>query len=116
MSEAVKRQYDSTWRQDKARETLQRIIQAAHHLFVNKGYGSTTIADIARAAGVAVETVYAAFRNKHTLLRQVWYVGFRGDEEDIRLWDRPEIRAVVAEPDLAQRFRAQAAVYPPAFR
>ena len=55
MSEAVKRQYDSTWRQEQARETRQRIIQAAHDLFVNKGYGSTTIADIARDAGVAVE-------------------------------------------------------------
>ena len=62
MSEAVKRQYDSTWRQEQARETRQRIIRAAHHLFVSTGYGSTTIADIARAAGVAVETVYAAFR------------------------------------------------------
>src|SRR5215217_1795352 len=71
MAEAVKRQYNSTWRQEQARETL---------------------------------------------LRQVWYVSFRGDEEDIRLWDRPEIRAVIAEPDLAQRFRAQAAVYPAVFR
>ena len=83
---------------------------------MSKGYGSTTIADIARAAGVAVETVYAAFRNKQTVLRQVWYVSFRGDEEDIRLWDRPEIRAVIAEPDLARRFKAQAAVYPAVFR
>ena len=116
MSEVVKRHYDSTWRQEQARETRQRIIQAAHDLFVKKGYGSTTIADIAREAGVAVETVYAAFRNKHTLLRQVWYVSFRGDEEDVRLWDRPEIRAVVAEPDLARRFVAQSVVLTAVFR
>jgi AcrR family transcriptional regulator len=83
---------------------------------VKKGYGSTTIADIAREAGVAVETVYAAFRNKHTLLRQVWYVSFRGDEEDVRLWDRPEIRAVIAEPNLARRFEAQAVVLTAVFR
>jgi AcrR family transcriptional regulator len=116
MSEVVKRHYDSTWRQEQARETRQRIIQAAHDLFVKKGYGSTTIADIARVAGVAVETVYAAFRNKHTLLRQVWYVSFRGDEEDVRLWDRPEIRAVIAEPNLARRFEAQAVVLTAVFR
>jgi len=116
MSEVVKRHYDSTWRQEQARETRQRIIQAAHDLFVKKGYGSTTIADIAREAGVAVETVYAAFRNKHTLLRQVWYVSFRGDEEDVRLWDRPEIRAVIAEPNLARRFEAQAVVLTTVFR
>ena len=113
---AVKRSYASTLRQEQARETRRRIIQAVHHLFVSKGYGSTTIADIASAAGVAVETVYAAFRNKQTLLRQVWYVSFRGDETDSRLWDRPEIRAVIADPDLTRRFRAQAAVYPAVFR
>jgi AcrR family transcriptional regulator len=116
MSEAVKRQYDSTRRQEQAAETRQRIVQAAHDLFVGMGYGSTTIVDIARAAGVAVETVYAAFRNKHTLLRQVWYVSFRGDEEDVRLWDRPEIRTVIAEPDLARRFNAQAVVLAAVFR
>jgi AcrR family transcriptional regulator len=116
MTEAVKRSYDSTWRQEQARETRQRIIQAAHDLFVREGYGRTTIVDIARAAGVSVETVYAAFRNKHTLLRQVWYVSFRGDEEDVRLWDRPEIRAVIAEPDLSRRFKAHAVVLTAAFR
>jgi AcrR family transcriptional regulator len=116
MTEAVKRQYNSTWRQEQARETQLRIIGAAHDLFVGQGYGSTTIADIARAAGVAVETIYAAFRNKHTLLCQVWYVRVRGDEEDIRLWDRAEIRAVIAEPDLARRFEAQAVVLTAVFR
>ena len=72
--------------------------------------------DIARAAGVADETVYAAFGNKHTLLRQVWYVSFRGDEEDTRLWDRPEIRAVIAEPELSARLQRQAIVLTKVFR
>ena len=80
MSETVKRQYNSTRRQEQAAETRLRIIQAAHELFVAKGYGRTTIAEIAEGAGVAVETVYAAFRNKRTLLRQVWFVSTRGDE------------------------------------
>lgn len=116
MQEAVKRPYRSARRREQAGETRQRIIRAAHDLFVSDGYGRTTIADVARAAGVAVETVYAAYRNKPTLLRQVWYATMRGDEEDIRLLDRPEIRAVLAEPDLATRLRAHAAVITPAFR
>ncbi len=116
MQEAVKRPYRSARRREQAGETRQRIIRAAHDLFVNDGYGRTTIADVARAAGVAVETVYAAYRNKPTLLRQVWYATMRGDEEDIRLLDRPEIRAVLAEPDLATRLRAHAAVITPVFR
>jgi AcrR family transcriptional regulator len=116
MSEPVKRQYNSTRRQEQAGETRLRIINAAQELFVANGYGRTTIAEIALTAGVAVETVYAAFRNKPTLLRHIWYVSFRGDEEDVRLLDRPEIRAVLAEPDLATRFGQHAVVLTAVFR
>lgn len=116
MSEKVKRSYRSTRRSEQASETRRRIISAAHGLFVGKGYGRTTIAEVAEVAGVAVETVYAAFRNKPTLLRQVWYTAFRGDEQDIRLLDRPEIRSVLAEPDLATRLRAHAVAMTPVFR
>jgi AcrR family transcriptional regulator len=116
MAKLVKRQYDSTLRQEQATQTRLRIIQAARELFVAKGYGRTTIAEIAVSAGVAVETVYAAFGNKSTLLRQVWYVSFRGDEEDVRLLHRPEIRAVLDEQDLATRFNKHAAVVTGVFR
>jgi AcrR family transcriptional regulator len=116
MAKAVKRRYRSTRRREQAEETRSRIIGAAHNLFVVQGYGRTTIAEVARAAGVAVETVYAAYRNKTTLLRQVWYSAFRGDEEDVRLLDRPEIRAVLAEPDLAKRLRTHAVVMTSVFR
>jgi AcrR family transcriptional regulator len=116
MNRKVKRSYDSTRRREQATETRRLIIHAAHDLFVGKGYGRTTIAEVAAAAGVAVETVYAAYRNKPTLLRQVWYATFRGDEADIRLLYRPEIRAVLAEPDLATRLRTQAVVFLPVFR
>lgn len=116
MSKSVKRQYNSARRQEQAGQTRLRIVQAAHELFVAKGYGRTTIAEIASRAGVAVETVYAAFRNKATLLRDVWYVSFRGDEEDVRLLDRPEIRALLAEPDLATRFGQHAVVVTAVFR
>jgi AcrR family transcriptional regulator len=116
MTRTVKRQYDSTRRQEQAQQTRAQIIRAAHDLFLANGYGRTTIADIARHAGVAVETVYAAFRNKRTLLRQVWFVSFRGDEEDLRLLNRPQIREVLAEPDLGTRLRAHATVMTPVFR
>jgi AcrR family transcriptional regulator len=116
MTQPVKRQYESARRQEQARETRLRIITAAHDLFVSKGYGRTTMADVARTAGVAVETVYAAFRNKPALLRQVWFVGFRGYDEDLRLLYRPETQAMLAEPDLATRLRAQAAFMTPVFR
>lgn len=109
MPSAVKRRYRSTRRDEQARETRLRIIRAARELFVTKGYGRTTLAEIARAGGVAVETVYAAFGNKATLLRQIWYVDARGDEEDIALFDRAEMQTILDEPDLATRIRRHAA-------
>jgi len=112
----AKRQYESNRRQEQARETRLRIIEAAHARFVEKGYGRTTIAEVATDAGVAVETVYSTFRNKPALLHQVWYATFRGDPDDVRLLHRPEIQELLAEPDLATRIRAMAVVYTPIFR
>jgi AcrR family transcriptional regulator len=116
MDPNVKRPYRSTRRREQATETRARIVGAARDLFVGSGYGRTTIAEVANAAGVAVETVYATYHNKPTLLRQVWYETFRGDDEDIRLLDRQEICAVLAEPELATRLRAHADVLTPVFR
>jgi AcrR family transcriptional regulator len=103
MSEAVKRRYDSTRRREQARENQRRILRAAHDLFVEKGYGQTTIADIAASAGLAVETVYSTFKNKPTLLHRAWDVTVGGDDEDVPLHERPAMRAVFDEPDLPTR-------------
>jgi len=108
MPKAVKRQYKSPRRQEQAAETRIRILRAAHDLFASQGYGRTTIVEIADEAGVAVETVYAAFGNKPTLLRQAWNLTFRGDEVDLPLYERAEMQAILAEPDLATRIRKHA--------
>lgn len=108
MSKTVKRQYESSLREGQARATRLRILNAAYELFVANGYGRTTLAEIARSAGVAVETVYAAFGTKAALLRQVWFLLFRGDEEDVPLYDRPEMQTILAEPDLEARIRKHA--------
>ncbi len=116
MGKPVKRSYDASGRQARARETRLRVIDVAHDLFISQGYGRTTIADIAGGAGVSVETVYSAFSNKAALLRQVWYVRFRGDDQNVRLLHRPEIREMLAEPDLVRRLRRHAVVVTPVFR
>lgn len=108
MPETVKRPYKSARRDEQARETRLRIIRAARELFVAKGYGRTTLTEIAQEAGVAVETLYATFGNKATLLRRTWYVDFRGDETDVPLFDRAEMQAILDEPDLAKRVRRHA--------
>src|SRR5882757_898544 len=104
MVEPVKRRYNSTRRQQQARDNRDRILAAAHELFVDKGFGSTTIVEIAQAAGVAAETVYATFGNKPTLLHRAWDIAVGGDEQDVHVLERPEMRAVLGEPDLSARF------------
>jgi AcrR family transcriptional regulator len=113
MTEPVKklRTYDSSRRRAQARETQRAVLDAARELFVEQGYGRTTIADVARSAGVSVETVYGAFGNKATLLHRVWDVTIGGDDEEITYHERPEILALRAEPDLARRFAMQAALF-----
>ncbi|WIX91829.1 TetR/AcrR family transcriptional regulator [Amycolatopsis sp. DG1A-15b] len=106
MTEPVKRPYDSSRRREQARENRRRILSAAHSLFVTRGYGRTTIADVAAEAGVAPETVYSAFKNKPALLHRAWDVAVGGDDQDVPLLERPEARALFAEPDLRARFAA----------
>jgi AcrR family transcriptional regulator len=110
LAERVKRPYDGSRRRAQAEETQSAIVRVARDLFIASGYGRTTIADIARAAGVSVETVYAAFGNKATLLHRAWDITIGGDDADIVFHERPEVRAVRDEPDLAKRLRLHAAL------
>ena len=104
MTGHVKRSYDSSGRQEQARQNRLAVLRAAHDLFVAQGYGRTTIADIAKAAGVSTETIYKTFENKANLLHRTWDVTIGGDDEDVVFHERPEIQAIRAEPDLGKRF------------
>jgi AcrR family transcriptional regulator len=103
-----RRKYDASGRQARARETQRTVIRAAQKLFVERGYGRTTMADVAEEAGVSVETVYANFRNKPTLLHRVWDITIGGDDEEVVFHERPEVIAVRTEPDLAKRLMMHA--------
>ncbi len=67
-----------------------------------------TIAGIAAEAGVSAETIYAAFRNKRTLLTEVMRGAVRGDDR-VPTLAQPGARAVVAEPDPREKLRIFAA-------
>lgn len=68
---AVKRRYRSPVRQAAAEATRTAIAAAARRLFAAQGFTATSIERIAREAGVAVPTVYAAFGNKGAILESV---------------------------------------------
>jgi AcrR family transcriptional regulator len=53
---------------ERTEATRARIIAAAGSLFVEHGYLDTTVSGIARAAGVAVQTLYLSFAGKIAVL------------------------------------------------
>jgi TetR/AcrR family transcriptional regulator, regulator of cefoperazone and chloramphenicol sensitivity len=61
---STSRDYRSSLRDEQARETRAKIRAAARELFTKQGFAATTIADIARAAGVSQPTIYAAYESK----------------------------------------------------
>lgn len=105
----ARRSYDSTRRQQQAQATERVVLDAAGQLFLAQGYARTSLAEVARVAGVSVETVYGKFRNKLGLLHRLWDVTVGGDDQDVLLHDRPEVLAIRSEPDLEKRFRLHAA-------
>jgi AcrR family transcriptional regulator len=106
MPERVKtRRYDSPRRREQAAATRRAILEAAQRLFERDGYAATTMAAIAKEAGVALKTVYVAFETKSGLLRALWHLLLRGDEDDVSIDRRPWYRAVLAEPDPERKLR-----------
>jgi AcrR family transcriptional regulator len=63
-----KRRYHSPLRQEQALATRSRILDAALELFGSQGYGTTSIAAVAREAGVVPETIYASFGSKRGII------------------------------------------------
>src|SRR6266540_3875885 len=91
MAGDVKRAYRSEARAASAAATRARIRDAAARLFVERGYVATTMREVASAAGVGERTLYDAFPTKAALFTHTLSVATVGDEEPVRVLDRPEM-------------------------
>ncbi|PKI91432.1 TetR family transcriptional regulator [Actinomycetales bacterium SN12] len=98
MVESTARVYRSELRARQARETRARIIAAAGELFAQQGYQATTIAAIARVAGVSGETVKSA-ASKAELLIAAFEMTFSGREGAESLTDTEVGGGVLDLPD-----------------
>ena len=86
-----------THRQRQAQETKDRVVAAARALMAANGWTATTIDAIAAEAGVAPQTIYAAFGNKRALLEGMRQAMMR----DSKI---PELMAqATTEPDASRR-------------
>jgi AcrR family transcriptional regulator len=110
MAEDVKpkRRYHSPRRQEQAAATRRSILDAAQLLFVREGYPATTMEAIAAEAGVALKTVYLAFATKSGLLRALWDLLLKGDEDDDAVDQRQWYLEVMNEPDPERQLRLNA--------
>jgi AcrR family transcriptional regulator len=74
----TRRRYDSSGRRERARQTRDQITSVAEQLFLADGYAGTTVAAIAAAAEVSVETIYKGFGGKPGLVRAIVERGLAG--------------------------------------
>jgi len=109
-----RRAYDASRRLASAQQRRGQIVAAARHLFGRYGYGATSIERIARAAGVAVPTIYATYGSKRALLialldqaeAQADVAGLQSDLQAAAGDARKQLRRLVS---FTCRFYAQAA-------
>jgi len=87
-----KRSYDSSRRQRQAEQTRGEVLVAAMELFNARGWAETTLADVAEAAGVAVETIYKGFKSKKQLVRDAMEAAVVGDAEPLAFVERDPFR------------------------
>ncbi|HSQ62228.1 MAG TPA: helix-turn-helix domain-containing protein [Polyangiaceae bacterium] len=75
------RAYDASGRQEQAHKTREAILDVAKSAFLSRGYAATTLASIAREAGVSVETIHKAFGGKTGLVRAIYERDLAGTGE-----------------------------------
>jgi len=63
--------YRSPRREDAAAATREAILSRARDLFLTRGYAATTVPEIARAARVATQTVYASTGGKAAMFAEL---------------------------------------------
>jgi AcrR family transcriptional regulator len=106
--------------QDRSRETLRRILDAALEVFAEKGYSATRVADIISRAGIGHGTFWLYFHNKEDLLRYLlqemvdefeacdWYR--EGDASIISVRSLEEVEEVIR--GVMDIFARHAAIHP----
>ena len=73
------------------------MVDAAAALFLERGYGATTMDAISERADVPAATVYRLFSSKHGILKALLDVSIVGDDEDVPMADRPQVQSLLTD-------------------
>ena len=99
--------------QERSRQTVEAILEAAAHLLAERGYVATTTNHVAERAGVSIGSLYQYFPNKDALvvaleerhleeaerLLRLECARWRRDEPDLEAWATSFTSALVAMND-----------------
>jgi AcrR family transcriptional regulator len=88
------RRYTSAMRAEQAAATRGAVLTAARELFTTSGYAGTTVAHVARLAGVSVDTVYTSVGRKPELLLAVHDMALGGGDEPVAADQRDYVAAI----------------------
>lgn len=94
-----KRRYDASARRASAQQTRRRILTVARKLFLKRGYAATTMAAIAEAANVSIETIYLSVGGKPSLVRFLIETALSGADEPVPALEREGVKEIRAERD-----------------
>jgi AcrR family transcriptional regulator len=81
-------------------DTKESIVKTALALFLEKGYGKTSLNDIARQVGISKPAIYHHFKNKDELIHQVLTLFF----EEMGKWSKSRFESCETLKDLLQAF------------
>ncbi|MGD9995727.1 MAG: TetR/AcrR family transcriptional regulator [Ilumatobacteraceae bacterium] len=86
-----------TSRAPQARTRLARhaVLDAARTLFLERGYGATTIEGISMASEIPQATVYRLFSSKKGILKALLDTSIAGDDEPVPVARRSTVRSVL---------------------
>lgn len=82
------RRYRSDQREERARLTRRKVVEAATALFLERGFAGSTMRLIAQRAGVSLPLVELQFGTKGRLLKAAIDVAIAGDDEPVAVLER----------------------------
>jgi AcrR family transcriptional regulator len=85
--------------QARTRLARRAVVDAARMLFLERGYGATTIEAISELSDVPPASVYRLFSSKRGILKALLDVSIVGDDDAVAMADRSPVRSLLADPD-----------------
>jgi AcrR family transcriptional regulator len=85
--------------QARTRLARRAVAAAARTLFLERGYGATTIEAISDRADVPAATIYRLFASKVGILKALLDASIAGDDEPVAVQERPDVASLFSEAD-----------------